>query len=184
MHCPQCGQQQVSETVRFCSRCGLPLDGVILLLSNNGMLPVYAGTEEANEISPRKRGVRQGGILMLTGVLLVPILGVLSHFADSNFLQLLVAIAALICFVGGPLRMIYAAIFEDGGQNWRRVQAPYAQPSMLLHQGLPQRSALPPPPAHQPTGWNPRPHTGEIVRPPSVTEGTTRLLDKDDPTNR
>jgi len=106
MHCPQCGQQQVSEIVRFCSRCGFPLDGVIHLLANNGLLPVYRTPEGASEISPRKRGVRQGGILMLTGILLVPILGVLSHYADSNFLELLVAIAALLCFVGGPWRMI------------------------------------------------------------------------------
>lgn len=183
MHCPQCGQLQVSEIVRFCSRCGFPLDGVIHLLSNNGMLPVYGRPEEANEISPRKRGVRQGGILMLTGILLVPILGVLAHYADSNFLELLVAIAALICFVGGPLRMIYAALFEEGAETWRRAPAPYVQPSMPIQPGAP-RSALPPPPARQPTGWNPRPHTGEIIRPPSVTEGTTRLLDKDDPGNR
>ena len=182
MHCPQCGQQQVSEIVRFCSRCGFPLDGVIQLLSNNGMLPVYASAEEANQISPRKRGVRQGGILLLTGILLVPILGVLSHYVDSNFLELLIAIAALICFLGGPLRMIYAALFEDGAQTWRGVPAPFVQASMPTHQG--PRSALPPPPARQPTGWNPRPHTGEIVRPPSVTEATTRLLDKDDPANR
>ena len=33
MHCPQCGQQVVSDGVRFCNRCGFGLDGVKDLLS-------------------------------------------------------------------------------------------------------------------------------------------------------
>ena len=28
MYCPNCGQQQVSEEMRFCSRCGLALSGL------------------------------------------------------------------------------------------------------------------------------------------------------------
>ena len=184
MHCPQCGQQQVSENVRFCSRCGFPLDGVIQLLANGGTLPVYREPGTPVPISPRKKGVRQGGILFLTGVLLVPILGILLSYSGSNFLELLTAIAAVICFEGGPLRMLYAALFEEGGPNWARVQTSYAQPPVSLQSGMPPRNALPPPPARQPTGWSSRPNTGEIVRPPSVTEGTTRLLDKDERGNQ
>jgi hypothetical protein len=184
MHCPQCGQQQTSEVVRFCSRCGFPLDGVIHLLTNNGILPTYQPVPGTKEISPRRKGVRQGGILLLTGVLLVPILGVLASFAgNSNFLEMLVAIAAILCFVGGPLRMLYAGLFEEGAPTLPRVVAtPYVQP-VPLRPGVPPRGALPPPPVHQAPGWSPRPQTGELVRPPSVTEGTTRLLDKDDPSH-
>src|SRR5262249_40310063 len=130
MHCPQCGQQQTSEVVRYCSRCGFPLDGVIHLLAHNGMLPTIAGGEGKHEISARRRGVRQGGILFLTGILLVPIMGVLSHYSDSNFIELLTAIAALLCFVGGPLRMLYAALFEEPAPpQWTRASAPYVQPA-------------------------------------------------------
>jgi len=68
MFCPQCGQQQISGAVRFCSRCGFPMDGVIHLLANSGMLPVYRSTDEPTQMSPRKRGVRQGMILALGGV--------------------------------------------------------------------------------------------------------------------
>lgn len=182
MHCPQCGQQQAPEVVRFCSRCGFPLDGVIALLANGGMIPALA-SPGVKEISPRKRGVRQGGILLLTGILLVPILGILASFSSSNFLELLTAIAAIICFVGGPLRMIYAALFEEGAPSWQRQMPQYIHPPPPLHQAAPLRSALPPQPARPPAPWSARPQTGELVRP-SVTEGTTRLLDKDDPVNR
>jgi hypothetical protein len=183
MHCPQCGQQQAPEVVRFCSRCGFPLDGVIQLLANGGMLPAFHQDQGPKEISPRRKGVRQGGILLLTGVLLVPILGILASYSNAGFLELLTAIAAVICFIGGPLRMLYAGLFEEPAPSWPRVQPPYIQPPVPLH-GMPARSALPPPPATQSTPWTPRRNTGELVRPPSVTEGTTRLLDKDDPTNR
>ena len=180
MHCPQCGQQQAPEVVRFCSRCGFPFDGVIQLLANGGMLPAFEQVEGAKEISPRRRGVRQGGILLLTGILLVSILGVLSSFSGSSFLELLTAIAAILCFVGGPLRMIYAALFEEGAPKWQRTITPYASP-MPLHGGAPARNALPAPQARQAPGWIQRPRTAELARPPSVTEGTTRLLDKDEP---
>ena len=46
MFCPQCGQQQVTGVIRFCSRCGFPLDGVIQLLSNGGALPAYRSASQ------------------------------------------------------------------------------------------------------------------------------------------
>src|SRR5216683_4844150 len=165
MFCPQCGQQQLSGAVRFCSRCGFPLDGVIHLLGNGGMLPIYRAPEEAKQMSPRKRGVRQGGVLMLSGAVLVPILGVLSSFAQtSTFLEILVAFAAIICFVGGPLRMFYAAVFEEGAPNpFVHGGRPYApMPSAQFGSHI-HNSALPPPSVQSPAGWRPRPITAELV---------------------
>jgi hypothetical protein len=182
MHCPQCGQQQAPEVVRFCSRCGFPLDGVIQLLANGGMIPAYV-PEGEEKISPRKRGVKQGGILLLTGILLVPLLGILSSFSDSTFLQLLAAVAALLCFLGGPLRMLYAGIFEEGAPRPVRAIAAYPPVPMALHGAAPVRNVLPAAPPRPVQNWGPRPRTAELARPPSVTEGTTRLLDKDDPGN-
>src|SRR5262245_12940979 len=113
MFCPQCGQQQASGMIRFCSRCGFPLDGVIQLLGNGGMLPVYRNPEEPVPVSPRRKGVKQGGLLFLSGAVIVPLLGVMASYSGSGFLEVLTAFAAILCFVGGPLRMLYAAIFEE-----------------------------------------------------------------------
>src|SRR5215211_7030964 len=114
MFCPQCGQQQVTGVIRFCSRCGFPLDGVIQLLGNGGVLPVYRASDEPVQISPRRKGVKQGGLLLLSGALIVPILGMFASFTHgSAFLEILVALAAMICFIGGPMRMLYAALFEE-----------------------------------------------------------------------
>ena len=125
MFCPQCGQQQVTGVIRFCSRCGFPLDGVIQLLGNGGMLPVYRSSDEPAQISPRKKGVKQGGLLFLSGILIVPILGMFSSYASgSTFLEILAALAAIICFVGGPLRMLYAGLFEEGAPSPVRFYGP------------------------------------------------------------
>ena len=67
MFCPQCGQQQLPGVVRFCSRCGFPLDGVMQLLASGGMMPMYREPEGPKVESPRRKGVKQGGMLFLYG---------------------------------------------------------------------------------------------------------------------
>jgi hypothetical protein len=183
MYCPQCGQQQVSEAVRFCSRCGFPLDAVIQLLASGGMMPVYRALDDPAQMSPRRKGVKQGAVLLLSGAVIVPILGIIASFSPSAFPELLAALAAIICFVGGPFRMLYAALFEEGAP--KRVPM-YGPPPVVPQQFAPSRpnTALPPPPVHTPPSWRGRPSTGELANRPSVTENTTRLLDKEDHTNR
>ena len=186
MFCPQCGQQQVTGVIRFCSRCGFPMDGVIQLLGNGGMIPAYvAPSDEPPRVSPRKRGVKQGGLLFLSGAVIVPILAMFSSFAaNSTFLEILAALAAIICFMGGPLRMLYAAVFEEGAPRPIRPYGPpipmHVPPQFGSHGQAP---ALPPQPARPPS-WRSRPNTAELVNPPSVTENTTRLLEKEDRTDR
>ncbi len=186
MFCPQCGQQQVSGVVRFCSRCGFPMDGVIQLLGSGGMLPAYRSPDEPVQMSPRRKGVRQGGLLLLSGALIVPILGLFASFSNAAFPQLLAALAALICFIGGPLRMLYAALFEEGAPPRLSMYGPPPMPMQQQFGPPRQNTALPPPPpqVHSPPSWRSRPNTAELVNQPSVTENTTRLLDKEDRTDR
>ena len=186
MFCPQCGQQQVTGVIRFCSRCGFPLDGVAQLLNNGGLVPVYRNPDEPVQISPRRKGVKQGGVLLLSGAVIVPILGMFASFTNAAFLEILAALAAIICFIGGPLRMLYAAVFEEGAPQPFRPYGPPPTPMPVHPQqfGSPvQRPALTPPPARAQGSWR-RPNTAELANPPSVTENTTRLLDKEDRTER
>jgi hypothetical protein len=183
MFCPQCGQQQTSGLIRFCSRCGFPLDGVIQLLGSGGVLPAYRSPDEPVPVSARRKGVKQGGLLFLSGAVLVPILAMFANYGDSRFLEILAALAAIICFIGGPLRMLFAAVFEEGAPKPIRVYGPPAAmhvPQQFVPRA--QAPALQPPPRPQ-AGWR-RPNTAELVNPPSVTENTTRLLDKEDRTDR
>ena len=184
MFCPQCGQQQVTGVVRFCSRCGFPMDGVIQLLGSGGILPAYRASDEPVPMSPRRKGVKQGAILLLLGVLLVPILGMFASFAGGTFLEILAGLAAIICFVGGPLRMLYAALFEEGAPKPRYYGPPTPMHVPQQVTSHPHAHALPPQPARSPGAWRRRPNTAELANPPSVTENTTRLLEKEDRTDR
>ena len=168
MYCPQCGQQQASGMVRFCSRCGFPLDGVIHLLGSGGMLPVYHPSDEPVQISARRKGVKQGAILFLSGAVIVPILGAFASFSTASFPQLLAILAAIICFVGGPFRMLYAGLFEEGAPPRYPTYGPPPPVSAPPQFAPPrQHSALPPPPARAPSAWR-KPNTAELANPPSV----------------
>ncbi len=61
MYCPKCSQQQVSEDLRYCSRCGFPLTGVALVLENDGLIPQLAAKD-----APRRRGKIMKESLVLT----------------------------------------------------------------------------------------------------------------------
>ncbi len=179
MYCPQCGQQQASESLRFCSRCGFPVEGVLTLIANGGNLGPYLGANQGR--SARARGVRQGAALFLLGILIVPILAVFYNTAGGSFWELMLPLSAIICFVGGLMRMLFAAVFEESRPSVRVMPTAYAPPMV----GMPAPAqALPPATANPGAVWRPRTATSELARPPSVTENTTRLLDKDDPKQR
>ena len=179
MFCPRCGQQQATDSMRFCSRCGFAMEGTMHILAHGGMLPRYQPPEGEKTISPRRKGVKQGVLLMLIGLLVVPIFGVMSSFAPGrleNVFAFFAAVSAIICFVGGPLRMLFAAVFEEGA---RQYQVP--PPSTYNAPAMPPArvSALPPAPVNPAAHWRQRPQTAEIIAPPSVTDSTTKLLDKE-----
>lgn len=177
MFCPRCGQQQISETTRFCSRCGFPLDGVSQLLARGGTLPVPS---EPTQLSPRKKGIRQGAMLMLSTILVVPIVAILS-VTFLPFPEVLVPITALVCFVGGLLRILYALLLEESSPSEDTYRAPMGPAQ--IGQARVTGSALPAASVNPASGWR-RPNTAELAPPSSVTENTTRLLERDDPKTR
>lgn len=170
--------------MRFCARCGFPMEGTMHLMAHGGMIPQYQQNVETREPSPRRKGVKQGALLMLIGAILVPIFGVMSGFAPGrleNVFAFFAALSAVICFLGGPLRMLFAGIFEEGTPPKFQFTTsnPYAPPVIAAPQA--RVSALPPPAVNTAAAWKQRPHTAEIQQPPSVTDNTTRLLDKTEP---
>ena len=183
MFCPQCGQQQVSDAVRFCSRCGFLLEGVSVVLTSGGQLPMRYVQSASRELSPRSKGVRQGALLMLSTILLVPIIAILT--VNLNIIpHIIIPLTAVFCFVGGLLRMLYALMMEDANPPMDSSElAGYAPPApQQLESRRPIVSAQA---SFTPAqAWKPRPNTAEIFTPPSVTENTTRLLNKDEPEDR
>ena len=181
MFCPKCSQQQADGS-RFCSRCGFPLAGVNELLAHGGQLPVYAMPDEPTAgprpMSPRRKGVKQGGGMLMIGIFLIPCLAIL-HEAIGTPEEFV--LFGVLVFLAGLLRMLYAAFFQEGapkrpGHQLQQAYAPPVQPPI----GATRYDALPP--AHTPPAHAYRPpqrHTAEMRPPPSVTDHTTRLLERD-----
>ncbi|HEX8459068.1 MAG TPA: zinc ribbon domain-containing protein [Pyrinomonadaceae bacterium] len=182
MYCPKCGQSQVSADVRFCSRCGFPLIVVGEVMATGGVLPVRSAEGEATgarAVSPRRRGVKHGAGILLIGILLLPFFGIM-HEAIGTPIEFMMfgALGMLIGFV----RIIYAVFFEDAAPRPPKLPAPppelYTPPIQpRLHapaQGaVPQSQGIPVNDYRQPQA-----QTAELMHPPSVTDHTTRLLDK------
>jgi hypothetical protein len=107
MYCPQCGQHQISDELRFCSRCGFPLSGVAKLIAAAGTLPALEEGTRKSIRSPRRRGFEQGIILILIGIALLPLINVAVSPPYNEALLFLF-------LLGGILRALYALIFQEG----------------------------------------------------------------------
>jgi hypothetical protein len=100
----------------------------------------------------------QGSILFLLGIIIVPILAIMASFAPDvgEVFGFFAAVSASICFVGGPLRMLFAAVFEQGAPKYPQ----FSQTSF-------------PPPAIQPRAFS-LCRLRQSIRPASGV-GPTRL---------
>ena len=184
MYCPQCGQQQVSDATRYCSRCGFLLEGVAMVLASGGQVPMRYVQPGSQKLSPRSKGVRQGAMLMLLTLFVVPVISIMSVFVTGGE-EVIIPLTAIFFFIGGLLRMLYALLMEEAypSQSVNHVVG-YAPTGMPQVDTSARNVALPPASANPAGSWRPRPNTAEIYQPPSITENTTRLLDKEDPRSR
>jgi hypothetical protein len=171
MYCPQCGQQQIADNTRFCSRCGLPIDELSEWLSSGGAVTLREEAAAASP-SPKRKGIRRGAKVLFFSGVLTPIFLGLSIAVDSPeplFFPFTV-------FLLGLSLVLYSVFFgEDTPPVRSQSRRPPGQTS-----GQFAASALPPASNLWTTNVEGRrARTAEIVQPPSVTENTTRLLDDD-----
>lgn len=111
MYCPRCGQEKLQHNVNFCSRCRFLMTGLDEVVENGGLPKEILEKKDPNAISPRRRGIKQGALLFLSGILIVPLIAILMEALNGQ--EEIVAIAAILTFVGGIVRMIYA-LFQLG----------------------------------------------------------------------
>jgi hypothetical protein len=187
MYCPRCSQQ-ASDEVRFCSRCGLPLDAVAELVERGGLVEdVRVGTsEETGTLTPRQRGTRKGLLVLVAGLIFGVIATILTAIKEDFFVFLIVA-AFLV--TGGVMRMLYGMLLEDdstrrkAAKKGKKEIKPARDKTRGELKRANARDAQLPPARAVPANLfaNRRGDTSDIAAPPSVTESTTRLLEEDKP---
>lgn len=175
MHCPACGQQQVSNETKFCSRCGMPLSVVAEVVSYGGYLPQLAELNKKTTFFTRRNGVWFSILWCLFFLLIMtPLFGIMN-------IEELAGASAVIGIFGGLIMMISSLIFL------KKPFVSYAlppQPAPSQMYGQPQQHALPQQQsipvnnygAPQAGNWR---DTNDL-QPASVTESTTRLLNDEE----
>lgn len=185
MHCPNCGQQQVSAEIKFCSRCGFPLGLVAEILANGGFLPQLAELNKKKSRFTKKHGVFFSVFWMMFFVLiLTPFWGILD-------VDKLAAMSAVIGIFGGIMMLTASLVFLKSSKpdvdlapypsNFQTL--PNTQPNHLYQTNV---NALPPPQSQPVSSFVPpaagswkTPDTGDLIQPGSVVEDTTKLLNKE-----
>lgn len=182
MHCPRCGQQQVSEETKFCSRCGFPLGLVSEILFHGGFLPQLADLQKSKKWLTRKNALKFSLAWFLVMVLiLTPLAGVADLDNLAGVFAIMGTMGAIIMtifsFLFLPKEKKYYQnenVFQNVNQPAQFAGRPHHQNALPPQMSQPVESYMPPAGA-----WK-APETGDLVRPGSVTEGTTKLLKKDE----
>lgn len=181
MHCPVCGQKQIAEDTRFCSRCGFPLAGVSYLMVNNGVFPDVQTEKTSKPDTKRKRGIKKGLMIFLLTFLIVPI-AVIITIATRTTEPFAVVLLAILFGVGGLLRMAYAMLFESNDEiadTNHKFKTPLAKVlEKKAAKSLPDQTSIPVSDYAAPRAGNWR-DTNDLA-PHSVIENTTRQLRKDE----
>jgi len=181
MYCPRCGQQQVSEETKFCSRCGFPLGLISEILTHGGFLPQLAELYKSKKWFTRKNGVV---FSILWTIFFLLFLASLFGIAD---IPELAGVSAVIGIFGGIMWLIASLVFlkSPAQDSFPANNLPNANVNNLYEA---DRKVLPPQQSQPAQSYAPpadlwkAPTTGEFAAPHSVTDGTTKLLQKDEET--
>lgn len=175
MHCPGCGQRQISAETKFCSRCGLPLALVAEVLNHGGYLPQLAQMNKKRRILSRRNGLGFSLIWFLFFLLIMaPFWGIVG--VDE-----MAGVSAIIGIFGGLIMLVSSLIFlQKETFSFQPGAFPPGRHDLAGqhgYQALPPQQSVPASAyaAPQTGSWR---DTNDLV--PSVTEGTTKLLDKDE----
>lgn len=181
MHCPKCGQQQISEETRFCSRCGFQLGLVAKLLENGGFLPQLAEIYKGKStFFSRKNGVIFSALWLIFWVMMLPAFFGIANEEDAAGVSAVFGIFTTMMFL-----IISLAVLKRAPKAYELAPHQMAASAPASLYGQAPIGALPPQQTHPASTYMPPeggwrvPDTGDLARPGSVTEGTTKLLKKD-----
>jgi hypothetical protein len=149
MFCPKCGQEQASESVRYCARCGFKLSAV--------------------EEPLAKRLIAMATYLILA---IGAYAGWASITAGPGYMQIrvIITIIAAIAFYllfARDLKRIFYKLSSRSIEEIKQVASATHESALPPAQNIPN-----------PIPGPYRVNTAEMVQPPSITEHTTVLLEK------
>ncbi len=179
MHCPQCGQKQVHENIKFCSKCGISLLWVAEILKNGGSLPQLENLSANSGCLTRSNGLKFALLWFLVFLMLTPILGILTQDGEPA------GVSAVLSVVGSILICALSLMFLKNPKYKGALQPAELENRNAINKAANFKELAR---GEQSTAreyvapaetWK-APDTDDLVRPASVTEGTTKLLQMED----
>ncbi len=172
MHCPRCGYQQNSDEIHFCTKCGLAISNVKELLA-----PEIHGIKKKRK-SANNKALRQGLAMMLFGFVMITMLAILRDHLDIP--KSFITISALVFCIGGVIRMCAPYLF--GANSFADGKADLSRHNLetsKLSGGKISGKTLPEAEFHPLINLGANNFdTSELIPISSVTEVTTRELEK------
>jgi hypothetical protein len=180
MHCPSCGQHQVSNEIKFCSRCGFPLGLTSEILAHGGFLPQLAELHKKKSIFNKKNGVIFGVFWFIIFTMLLPaIIGIGGGPEEAAGISAVIGVFGTMMLIIGSLALLPSS-------KQYPLLLPQQMPPHANTHGLHgvQQNALPGQQTIPVSAYAP-PRAGawrdtKDLEPSSVTESTTKLLEKED----
>ena len=174
MFCPKCSQQQKSDEIRFCSGCGFELNVVKALLASENAAP----NAEAPKIdrSLRRRDMTVGATRMFLAALVAAAITVdmpASHSARIILLIVAWLMLSLLINIKPIIQYFVRADNSTPAEDDFSVTKTISRFASSDKKSLPGARSVPAQDFVTP-GFK----TAEMVTPPSVTERTTNLLEK------
>jgi hypothetical protein len=175
MHCPGCGQQEVSDNVRFCSRCGFQLGAIKKLFAESSNAPAVIGQPGPKFLSQRKQDLLLGA----TSIYVAAVVTVLYSWVQPKGViifplgMMWLGFSLFVLFFE-PLTRVARKLFSEDTRPSQSGSSPLRNESSLVTKISPRGPALPPAQGVPLTAFGaPGRDPGEMVQQPSITERTT-----------
>ncbi len=180
MHCPSCGQQQVSNETKFCSRCGMPLGLVSEVVFHGGFLPQLAQLDQ-----PKKKiFTKKNGIVFASFWFIFLTMFMTAFFGIVGAPDELIAVTAITGVFGAMMIIIGSLVFLPSSKptfaELPQYQTPHTPSAMYggNQTALPTQQSIPVSMYDVPKAGSWR-DTNDLEST-NVTENATKLLEKEE----
>jgi hypothetical protein len=183
MYCPKCSQEQLSDKVRFCVRCGFQLETVKDLLVQSNEPPAVKDESEVQIkfTSQRKQDLLVGAtVIYIAAVATVLFSWVQPKGVIILPLSIIWVVFSLLVLFFEPVIHLARKFFSDNVQpsktklNSMDNAVSYTTEVNSRTTALPSTQSIP----VAAFGLQQQLNTGEMIQPLSITESTTDLLDR------
>jgi ribosomal protein L37E len=110
MFCPKCGKRQFSDDIRFCAKCGLPLEAARKSLTTGSAV---IEQRRSKSLSPKTKGILQGIAIIPAGIGVMAVIDIFYEALGAGMMAGLYSTLTMVV-LAAIARILYAILMEQG----------------------------------------------------------------------